>query len=615
MKVTSMNRLATILLAAAMLPAGAAVDAQTRVVHGMSLLGEPGYPPGFAHFDYVDPEAPKGGGIRLAAIGSFDSLNPFILKGQAAAGLGLTFESLMTPSLDEADAQYGLIAESVEVPDDLGWVAYTLRPEARWHDGSPVTVDDVIFSFETLKSKGHPFYRAYYANVATAEATGPRTVKFTFTGGLNRELPQIVGQLTVLPRAAFEDRNFEETTLAAIMGSGPYRVADVDPGRSIAYERIADHWGAALAVNRGQYNFDRVRYDYYRDQTVSLEAFKSREYDFRQENTAKVWATGYDVPPVREGLIVKEEIGHENPTGMQAFVFNVRREPFRDRRVREALSHAFDFEWANRNLFHGQYTRTRSFFSNSELASSGLPGAAELRYLEPFRGQVPEEVFTTAYEPPATDGSGNARANLRKARRLLEKAGWTVRDGRLTNAATGKAMAFEILLVSPAFERVVLPFARNLERLGVEARVRTVDTAQYQNRIDGFDFDMSVQSFPQSLSPGNEQRDWWSSATADVPGSRNVIGIENPVIDALIDDVIEAPDREALVAATRAMDRVLLWNHYVIPQWHTRVFRVAYWNRFSRPKVTPRYGLGLFTWWIDAEKDADLKRRTAAESR
>ena len=609
------NRLTMTLLAAALLVPGAAGNAEVTVLHGTSLLGEPKYPAGFGHFDYADPEAPKGGDIRLSAIGSFDSLNPFILKGRGAAGLGLTFESLMTPSEDEADSAYGLIAESVEIPDDLGWAAYTLRPEARWHDGSPITVDDVIFSFETLKTRGHPFYRAYYANVAAAEATGPRTVKFTFAGGLNRELPQIVGQLTVLPRAAFENRNFEETTLDPIMGSGPYRIVDVDPGRSITYERVADHWGADLPVNRGHYNFDGIRYDYYRDQTVALEAFKSNEYDFRQENTAKVWATGYDAPPVREGLIVTEEIEHENPTGMQAFAFNVRREWFRDRRVREALSYAFDFEWANKNLFHGQYTRTRSFFSNSELASSGLPSEAELRYLEPFRGQVPEEAFTTAYEPPKTDGSGNARANLRKAQRLLKEAGWTVRDGRLTNGADGRVMEFEILLVNPGFERIVLPFARNLKRLGIETRVRTVDTAQYQNRIDEFDFDMSVQSFPQSSSPGNEQRDWWASANADIPGSRNVIGIRNPVVDALIDEIIKAPDRGSLVAATRALDRVLLWNHYVIPQWHTRVYRVAYWNRFSRPEITPRHGLGLFTWWIDAEKDADLKRRTAAESR
>ncbi len=609
------NRLAAVLLAAALLPPATAGNAETRVVHGTSLLGEPKYPPGFAHFDYADPDAPKGGDVRLSAIGSFDSLNPFILKGRAASGLGLTFESLMAPSRDEPSSYYGLVAESVEIPDDLSWVAYTLRPEARWHDGSPVTVDDVIFSFETLKSKGHPFYRAYYASVANAEATGPRTVTFTFAGGLNRELPQIVGQLTVLPKAAFENRSFEETTLDPIMGSGPYRVADVDSGRSIAYERVGDYWGAGLPVNRGRYNFDRIRYDYYRDRTVSFEAFKSNEYDFRQETTAKVWATGYDVPPVRDGLIVKEEIPHENPTGMQAFVFNIRRAPFRDRRVREALSYAFDFEWANRNLFHGQYTRTRSFFSNSELAASGLPGEAELRYLEPLRGQVPEEVFTRAYEPPKTDGSGNARANLRTARELLRTAGWKVRDGRLTNGATGRAMEFEILLVDPAFERVVLPFVRNLERLGIAARVRTVDTAQYQNRMDGFDFDMSVQSFPQSLSPGNEQRDWWASANADIPGSRNVVGIGNPAVDALIDDIIEAPDRESLIAATRALDRVLSWNHYVIPQWHTRVFRIAYWNRFSRPEVTPKYGLGLFTWWIDARKDADLKRRIAAQSR
>ena len=610
-----LNRVPASLFAAALLVQGAAADAQTQVVHGTSLLGDLKYSPDFTHFDYVNPDALKGGDVRLSAIGSFDSLHPFILKGRSAAGLGLTFESLMAPANDEASSSYGLIAESVEIPDDLSWVAYTLRPEARWHDGSPITTDDVIFSFEMLKTKGHPFYRAYYASVASAEKTGPRTVKFTFGGRLNRELPQIVGQLPVLPKAVFENRNFEETTLEPIMASGPYRISDIDPGRAITYERLKDYWGADLPVNRGQYNFDRIRYDYYRDQTVALEAFKSNEYDFRQETAAKVWATGYDVPPVRDGWIITEEIRHENPTGMQAFVFNIRRDLFQDRRVREALSYAFDFEWANKNLFYGQYARTSSFFSNSELASSGLPSEAELRYLEPFRGQVPENVFAKAYQPPTTDGSGNVRANLRIAQRLLKSAGWTVRNGVLTNGATGQAMEFEILLVQPSFERVVLPFTRNLMKLGIEARVRTVDTSQYQNRIDEFDFDVSVQSFGQSLSPGNEQRDWWASATADVRGSRNTIGIKNPVIDSLIDSIIEAPDRQSLIAATQAMDRVLLWNHYVIPQWHSRVFRVAYWNRFSRPAITPKYGLGLFTWWIDPDKDAEHKRRTSTQSK
>jgi microcin C transport system substrate-binding protein len=599
------------LLAVALLFQVIPAKADTRVVHGTSLLGDLKYSPDFKHFDYVNPDALKGGDVRLSAVGSFDSLHPFILKGRSAAGLGLAFESLMAPANDEASTYYGLIAESVEIPDDFSWVAYTLRPEARWHDGSPITTDDVIFSFEMLKTKGHPFYRAYYANVASAEQTGPHTVKFTFAGGLNRELPQIVGQLPVLPKAVFEGRDFEETTLEPIMASGPYRVMEVDPGRAIIYERIKDYWGADLPVNRGRYNFDRIRYDYYRDQTVALEAFKSKEYDFRQETAAKVWATGYDVPSVRDGLIITEEIRHEVPTGMQAFVFNIRRYLFQDRRVREALSLAFDFEWANKNLFYGQYARTGSFFSNSELAATGLPSNAELDYLQPFRGQIPDEVFNKVFETPATDGTGNIRGNLRKAQRLLKSAGWTVQNGALTNNTTGQAMEFEVLLVQPTFERVVLPFAQNLKKLGIEVRVRTVDTAQFQNRIDEFDFDVSVQSFGQSLSPGNEQRDWWGSANADIPGSRNVIGIKNPAIDSLINSIIEAPDRQSLIAATRAMDRVLLWNHYVIPQWHSRVFRVAFWNRFSRPEITPKYGLGLFTWWIDPEKDAALKQRAA----
>jgi len=599
------------LLAVALLFQVIPAKADTRVVHGTSLLGDLKYSPDFKHFDYVNPDALKGGDVRLSAVGSFDSLHPFILKGRSAAGLGLAFESLMAPANDEASTYYGLIAESVEIPDDFSWVAYTLRPEARWHDGSPITTDDVIFSFEMLKTKGHPCYRAYYANVASAEQTGPHTVKFTFAGGLNRELPQIVGQLPVLPKAVFEGRDFEETTLEPIMASGPYRVMEVDPGRAIIYERIKDYWGADLPVNRGRYNFDRIRYDYYRDQTVALEAFKSKEYDFRQETAAKVWATGYDVPSVRDGLIITEEIRHEVPTGMQAFVFNIRRYLFQDRRVREALSLAFDFEWANKNLFYGQYARTGSFFSNSELAATGLPSNAELDYLQPFRGQIPDEVFNKVFETPATDGTGNIRGNLRKAQRLLKSAGWTVQNGALTNNTTGQAMEFEVLLVQPTFERVVLPFAQNLKKLGIEVRVRTVDTAQFQNRIDEFDFDVSVQSFGQSLSPGNEQRDWWGSANADIPGSRNVIGIKNPAIDSLINSIIEAPDRQSLIAATRAMDRVLLWNHYVIPQWHSRVFRVAFWNRFSRPEITPKYGLGLFTWWIDPEKDAALKQRAA----
>jgi microcin C transport system substrate-binding protein len=587
------------------LPQWAAAGAEPA--HAVALHGTPKYPPDFAHFDYADPGAPKGGTVRLAEIGGFDSLNPFILKGTAAAGLGRTFDTLTVQSEDEPFTEYGLVAESIRRDPQQRWVEFRLRPEARFHDGSPITAEDVAFTLELLKTRGHPFYRAYYKDIERAVVKGPRTVRFQFAVAGNRELPLIVGQLPVLSKDWWKDRDFTKTTLEPLLGSGPYRVEKVDPGRSITYQRVDDYWARDLPVNRGRHNFDVIRIDYYRDDTVALEAFKAGEYDFRQENVAKNWAVGYDGPALRDGLIKKEEIPHERPTGMQAFVFNTRKALFADRRVRWALAHAFDFEWANKNLFHGAYTRTKSYFSNSELAARGLPSAAERALLEPYRDRLPPEVFTRAYEPPSTDGSGNPRRNLRTAARLLKEAGWVVRGGRLVHGETGEPFAFELLLVSPSFERVALPFQRNLKRLGIEMRVRTVDPAQYQKRLDRFDFDMVVASFGQSLSPGNEQRDYWTSVAADTPGSRNLAGIKDPVVDALVEKIILAPDREALVTATRALDRVLLWGHYVIPHWHLRYFRVAYWDKFGRPRITPKYGLGFDTWWVDRDRARRLQ--------
>lgn len=603
--------LATALLAtAAAAPAFAPARADETPRHGMSMFGDLKYPAGFKHFDYVNPDAPKGGSVRMAAIGTYDTLNPFTLKGVPAAGAGLLFQTLTANSGDEPFSEYGIVAETFVVPQDRSWVAFNLRPEAKFNDGSPITPDDLVFSFETLKTKGAPFYRTYYADVVKAEVTGPRQVRFTFRANDNPELPLIVGQMPVLSRAYWTGKEFERTTLEAPLGSGPYVVESTDPGRSIIFRRIEKHWSDDVPALKGQYNFARIRYDYYRDATVALEAFKGGEYDYRQENAAKDWATGYDSPAVTEGLIKREEIANETPTGMQGFVFNIRKPIFADPRVRQAIAQAFDFEWTNRTLFYGAYTRTRSYFSNSELASSGLPSPAELKLLEPFRGQIPEAVFTKAYEPPTTDGSGNLRDNLRVAFDLLKSAGWSVKDRRLVNDKTGEPMAFEILLSQPNWERITLPFAKNLERLGIQARVRTVDTAQYQKRMETFDYDMTVEVFPQSLSPGNEQRDFWSSASAKVDGSRNTIGISDPVVDKLIDLVINAPDRQALIDRTRALDRVLLWGHYTIPNWHIRSWRIAYWDRFARPAVTAKYSLGfLSTWWIDPAKEAALRAR------
>lgn len=610
---TSMKRIALGALAIGVLlgMSSPVVSQQVAPAHGIAMHGDLKYGPDFTHFDYVNPAAPKGGKVRLASIGGYDSFNPFIVKGRSAAGIGLIYDSLLSSSADEAFSKYGHVAESVEVPDDRSWIIFTLDPDARWHDGKPISVDDVIWSFNTLKEKGAPFYRFYYSNVATPERVGPRKVKFTFTGGENRELPLIIGELTILPKHYWEGREFNDTTLLPPLGSGAYRIAAFEPNRSITYELVADYWAKDHPTQVGSSNFGSIRYDYYRDTTVAQEAFKAGEYDFRAENGSKAWATAYNIPAVEKGLISKVELPHNRSSGMQGFVFNLRNPLFQDRLVRRALAYGFDFEWSNKALFYSQYTRTRSYFDNSELAATGLPKGRELEILEDYRGRVPDEVFTQVYAPPKTDGSGNVRNNLRDAQRLLRTAGWEVsKDTRkLTNTETGQVMAFEILLVSPLFERIVLPFRQNLERLGVDIKVRIVDTAQYQERISQYDFDMMVSTWGQSLSPGNEQRDFWGSAAADRNGTRNLAGLKDPAIDQLIEKLISAPDRTSLISYTRALDRVLQWQHIVIPNWHIPFDRLIYWNKFSRPEITPIRGAQFFTWWVDEEKSQQLETR------
>jgi microcin C transport system substrate-binding protein len=582
------------------------LDAAVFKSHAIAMHGQPKYGPDFQHFDYADPDAPKGGEIRFGERGGFDSFNPFIPKGNPAAGVGFLFETLLTSSRDEPFTEYGLIAESLEWPEDRSWVIFTLRPEARWHDGKPITPEDVLFSLDVLKEKGHPQYRFYYRDIVTAEKLDAQRVKMTFADTENRELPLIAGQIPILPKHYWEGRDFGETTLEPPVGSGPYRIKSFEPGRNIVWERVDDYWGRDLPVNRGHYNFDILRYEYYRDATIIREALKAGQVDYRVENQAKAWAVDYDVPAVRNGWLIKEAISHQRTSGMQAFVMNTRRAVFADPRVRQALAYAFDFEWTNRNLFNAQYTRTNSYFANSDLAAEQLPQGEELEILERYRGRVPGEVFTTVYEAPATDGSGWPRANLDRAFELLAEAGWVVKDMVLVNEETGRQMRFEILLVSKEFERIVLPFKRNFTRLGIDVRVRLVDPAQYINRIRSFDFDMVVSGWGQSNSPGNEQGNFWSSQSADVPGSRNLAGVRDPVIDELVELVIAAPNRESLIARTRALDRVLLWSHYVIPNWHIRVDRVLYWNKFSRPEVTPILGTSSNFWWFDEAKAAAL---------
>ncbi len=565
--------------------------------HAQTLYGEaPRYPANFKHFEYVNPDAPKGGTLRQAGFGSFDSLNPFINKGVPADDISMIYDTLTRQSLDEPFSVYGLLAAKIEKAPDNAWVRFYLRPEARFHDGQPVTAEDVKFTVDTLMSKGAPMYRGYYADVERVEIEDPLRVRFVFKQAGNRELPLIVGQLPVLPKHWWAERDFSKGNLEVPLGSGPYKVADVQAGRSIRYERVTDWWGKDLPVNRGFYNFDTLQIDYYRDNTVALEALKAGQFDYWMEMSAKSWATAYNTEAVANGQLIKEEIVNHNPTGMQGFIFNTRRPIFSDRRVREAFGLLFDYEWANRQLFNGAYTRTRSYFDNSELAASGLPSAAELKLLEPLREQVPPQVFTDAYQPPVTDGSGIIREQQRRAYQLLQEAGWRV-DGDQMLDSTGTPVKVEFLLAQTEFERVLLPYKRNLADLGIELVIRRVDVSQYINRLRSRDFDLMVGGFGQSNSPGNEQREYWHSSSADNPGSRNYIGLKDPAVDSLVEGLINADSRDSLITHTRALDRVLLWGHYVVPNWHIKTWRVAYWNRFEHPKISPKYDIGLHTWW------------------
>lgn len=599
----SLRLLGTLLFGLVIAPAHAA----TVTSHGIALHGAPKYPAGFTAFAYVNPAAPKGGDVRLEAPGTFNSLNPFINKGVAAAGLDYVYDTLTTKSDDEAFSLYGLLAEKIERdPADRSWIIYHLNPAARFADGKPVTAQDVVFTFDIVRKDGDPQYKAYYADVKKVEALDARRVKFTFTDANNPELQLIVGQLQILPKHFWATRKFNETSLEAPLGSGPYVVDRIDNGRSISYRRNPNYWGANLPVNRGRNNFDRITFIYYRDRTVSLEGFKAGQFDFRAENKAKTWAVDYDFPAVKSGLVKKLQLPNENPSGMQAFVFNLRRPLFQDARVREALAYAYDFEWANKTMFYGAYVRTKSFFDNSELAARGAPSKEELALLEPFRKQLPPEAFGPVQAPPRTDGSGNIRANLLKAQQLLATAGWQVRNGKLTNAR-GEVFAFELMNAQPELERIIMPFRQNLARLGIDMRIRTVDVTQYIERERRFDFDMIIDRKPQSLSPGNEQRGFWTSAYADQPGSQNVLGLKSPVVDALVEQIIAAPNREQLVYRTRALDRVLLAGHYVIPQYHIGSDRLAFWDFFERPRVKPKYSTGFDTWWINPQKQARIR--------
>lgn len=578
--------------------------------HAVTLMGEPKYPADFKHFEYADPAAPKGGLVRIGAQGGFDNFNSVVadVKGDLENGIGQIYDSLMTESKDEPFTSYGLLAEGVRLSDDLLSVSYRLREGARWHDGKPITPEDVVWSFDVLKANTQ-LYTNYYRTVTKAEVTGPREITFAFSEPGNRELPQVIGQMPILPKHWWtgtdtegKPRDVTKTTLEIPLGSGPYRLAKFEAGRSTIYERVADYWGRDLPVNIGRHNFETIRYEYFRDTTVLVQALKGDQYDFRDENVARNWATAYDdFPAVKGGRLIKEEFPNRGNGIMQAFVLNTRRAKFSDPRVRRAFNLAMNFEETNRSVFFGLYKRINSFYFGSELASSGLPEGEELAILESVRDKVPPSVFTTPYTNPVNGTPEAVRANLREAVGLFKQAGYEVRNGQMIDVKTGEPLTVEFLESQKVFEPVILPFIAQLKLIGIKSGLQIIDTAQYQNRMRAFDFDITTSRWGQSLSPGNEQREYWGSLSADKGGSRNTIGIKDPAIDALIERVIFARDRPGVIAATHALDRVLLAHDYVVPQWASNVSRTLRWNRFNHPIILPAYGGSGFptTWWYD----------------
>jgi len=608
-----------LLLATLAGPAQAADQPVTRS-HGLTILGKPALPADFPYFPYVNPDAPKGGHVTLDRVGTYDSFNPFILRGTpeayttapwvtlpggsgSGASVGHVWESLLTASADEIATAYCHLAEAVELPADRMWVAFDIRPEARFADGQPVTAEDVAWTFRTLLEKGRPSFKIQVADVTEVVVEGPRRVVYRFKSNENRELPLLVGALPVLPKHFFEGRDFARPLTDAPIGSGPYRITGFELGRSVTYERNPDWWARDRPTGKGTNNFDRVRSEYYRDSAVAMEAFKAGSIDLRSENISKNWATAYDFPAVKNGLVIKQVYPHKLPNGFQGYAMNTRRPVFANPLVRQAMTEMFDFEWTNKNLFYGAYTRLNSYFSNSDLASTGIPEGAELALLEPWRAQLPAALFTEAYKLPVTDGSGNNRDQLRRALDLLRQAGWQVKDRKLVDES-GRPMSFTVLLSDPSLERPTLPYTESLKKLGIDARVRTVDPAQYQRLTDEFDLDMTMMVYPQGDIPGNELRDYWSCAAAKAQGSSNVSGVCSPVVDALIDKVVNTQDRESMTVAARALDRVLLWQFDAVPNWGSRQFNIAYWDRFGFPDKPIRGGFNFDTWWVDQARAA-----------
>ncbi|WP_084645957.1 extracellular solute-binding protein [Marinimicrobium agarilyticum] len=587
---------------------GKSTDPEVEIIKSRSFAvqGTPKYQPDFKHFDYVNPNAPKGGELRLSSVGTFDNFNRYAMRGNPVVRSDELYDTLMVPSLDEIDVHYPLIAESLEYPENFAWVIFHIDPRAQDHSGNAITAEDVAFSFNKFMTQGVPQFRSYFKNVEKAEVLDKQRVKFHLKEPNRDDIASLIS-LTVFPKHYWEERSLEDPLSEPPVATGPYKIASYKMGQSVTYERVKDYWAKDIPSRKGTMNFDTIRYDYYRDTTVSLEAFKAGEYDFRQEGVAKHWAEDYDIDAVKRGDIVKEELAHSEPQAMKAFVFNTQHELFKDRRVRQALNYALDFQWLNQNLFYNQYERTVSYFQNTPYMAKGKPSEREKDILTPFKESIPEEVFGEVWRPNVTDGSGNIRTALRKAMALLKEAGWELKDGKMVHGETGKPFSFELIYYSPTTERYALPFKRNLERLGIEVNLRQLDSSQFLSRMRDQDYAMIDRGFQASPYPSSTLPIVWHSDYMD--SSYNQAAVNDPVVDALMEAIVEhQQDPEALLAHGRAFDRLALWNFYVIPHWHSGEYRVAYWNQFSRPEQRPKYDLGLETWWYDAEKAKSVER-------